>query len=168
MHESGKIFSVQFSFIVVLISFFAIINIAILRWIYCWRLFAMLSFKKKTTYHTTGCVIRLNVQVWGSQHPREKFDKERDSPRSDVSPKKSWSGHFSSMKEKTMGMFIWIFRWKIHISKKSLWIAFTNLVVFPHVKKLITVYIFRNATLYAPVIHDTLFCVWFLWMGRGW
>lgn len=41
-------------------------------------------FSDEATFHTNGCVNRHNVRIWGSQHPHEIFEKERDSPKINV------------------------------------------------------------------------------------
>ena len=43
-----------------------------------------ICFSDEATFHTAGIVNRHNVRIWGTSHPREYVEKERNSPKVNV------------------------------------------------------------------------------------
>ena len=55
-------------------------------------------FSEESTFHLRGKVNRHNVRIWGSEHPREALEYQRDIRRVNV-----WCG---LMKDEVIGPFI--------------------------------------------------------------
>jgi hypothetical protein len=46
--------------------------------------FSRIIFSDEATFHVSGCVNHHNVWIWGTEHPRETTEHERDSPKVNV------------------------------------------------------------------------------------